>query len=63
MLPRMMPSPMGTRRSGSKSFLMASQMKSAPTRYHGEVSCRGVGKARIGQELIEVLYDEIHNLL
>ena len=30
---------------------------------HGEVSCRGVCKARIGQELIEVLYDEIHNLL
>ena len=29
---------------------------------HGEVSCRGIRKARIGQELIEVLYDEIHKL-
>ena len=31
MFPRMMPSPMGTSSSGSKSFLMASQMKKAPT--------------------------------
>ncbi|CUQ64805.1 Uncharacterised protein [Segatella copri] len=32
MLPRMIPNPIGTRSSGSKSFLMASQIKSAPTR-------------------------------
>ena len=30
MLPRMIPNPMGTRRSGSKSFLMASQMQTTP---------------------------------
>lgn len=29
--------------------------------YHDEVSCRGIGKACIGQELLKILYDEIHN--
>ena len=27
--------------------------------YHDEVSCRDIGKARVGQELIEVFDDEI----
>lgn len=31
MLPNMMPKPIGTRRSGSKSFLMASHMNMPPT--------------------------------
>ena len=43
-------------------FLYGEPDEDASHQYHDEVSCRGVGEARIGQELIEVLYDEIHNL-